>query len=170
MLGLKRWTVRLASYSEDWEREFQLAKAELESLLKNLDLQIEHIGSTSIPNMLSKPILDIGIGTGSKEEIRPIGKILTQNGYLDRGDRKDRGGYLLAKSTSQDVVSHHIHILESSDEQWKNYLDFRNKLRADKELSTEYASLKEQLLKVHKGNREKYTNGKNEFIKRVLKL
>jgi len=168
MLGLKRNTVELKPYSPEWKIAFQDLKREFKILLPEYKIAIEHIGSTSIANMHSKPILDIGIGTQSKKDIFEIVKILTKHDWIDRGDRKERGGYLLVKVTGIDVVSHHLHILETSDEQWKNYLIFRDKLRENKQLAEEYEELKRELFKSYKLDRGKYTAGKADFIKRVL--
>lgn len=170
MLGLKRNTVVLKPYSPEWKIVFQNVKKEIESLLSNYKIVIEHIGSTSIDNMPSKPILDIGIGTVSKKDIFEIAKILSNNGWVDRGDREDRGGYLLVKFAGEEVISHHLHILETDDQQWKNYLLFRNRLRDNKQLAYEYKNLKQRLFEKHKLERGNYTDGKAEFIKRVLIL
>lgn len=168
MLGLKRYTVELKPYYPEWEIAFQDLKKEIKKLLPQYKIDIEHIGSTSIDNMPSKPILDLGIGTSSKKDIFEIAKILSHNGWVDRGDRKDRGGYLLVKFSGEEVISHHLHILKTDDQQWKNYLLFRDRLRENKQLAEEYKTLKQQLFEKHKLERGNYTDGKGEFIKRVL--
>lgn len=161
-------TVRLERNYDVWLIEFQRCKKEIEQLCKNLNLQIEHIGSTSIEGLMAKPILDIGIGINDEGAKNEVIKLLSINGYIDRGDRKERGGYLLVKCIAPEVVSHHIHILNISDAQWGNYLKFRDSLQQSKKLRQEYELLKLNLIDEHDGNREKYTNGKNEFVTRVL--
>lgn len=170
MLGLKRNTVVLKPYSPKWKIAFQNVKKEIEALLFNYKIVVEHIGSTSIDNMPSKPILDLGIGTASKKDIIEIVNILSRNTWVDRGDRKDRGGYLLVKFVAEEVISHHLHILVTDDQQWKNYLLFRDSLRNNEQLAEEYKNLKLQLFEKHKLERGNYTDGKAEFIKRVLML
>lgn len=75
MLGLRRNTVKIESYTKAWESEFEKSKKEIKNLLKNKEVATEHIGSTSIKNIVSKPIIDIGIGTNSKKEITEIVEI-----------------------------------------------------------------------------------------------
>jgi len=168
MLGLRRNTVRHESYTTEWEKEFLKIKMQIDSALESNSIKVEHIGSTAIKGMLSKPILDIGIGVSSKKEIAKVVRELEKIGFIDRGDRADRGGYLMVKVVAPEVVSHHIHILITGDEQWNNYLYFRDQLRADGDLIKEYEKVKEDLLNKHLGDRAKYTIGKEAFIKKVL--
>ena len=168
MLGLRRNTVKLCDYSESWVAEYYKIKSEISHLLKNVDNQIEHVGSTSICHVLSKPILDIAIGVKSSSEIENVVAVLTANGFEDRGDKKNKGGYLVTKSITPEIVSHHIHILELADPQWNDYLKFRDTLRSNQALSIEYRNLKIKLLEELNGNRIAYTSGKNDFIRKVL--
>ena len=167
-LGLKRHTVKLVPYTNDWALEYDRCFNVLSTLLEQIQLTIEHIGSTSIPGTLSKPILDIAIGVHSNEDKLRAIAILSANGYIDRGDRFDRGGYLMVVDAEPDIVSHHIHILGLKDIQWSRYLKFRDCLRANASLRQEYEKIKEDLLERHHGNRVKYTNGKDIFISKIF--
>lgn len=170
MIGLLRGTVQLQAYQKSWKREFEKTKQEILDLIPSKDVIIEHIGSTAIEGIQSKPIIDIAIGIKTKADLRNVVDILATHQYDDRGDRLTRGGYLFVKYTAPEVVSHHIHLLLQSDIQWKNYIDFRDKLIADATLAKAYEKLKMGLSEVHKSERAEYTKGKEAFIQEVLNI
>jgi len=160
--------VKLTLDSEGWKDEFKKTKTEISAILSEWSVTIEHIGSTSVQDLMSKPILDVGIGVGAKDDIGEMVKLLLQYGYVDHGDRKERGGYLMVKFSGPQVISHHVHILRRGDEQWKNYLHFRDVLRMDPIRLAEYQRLKKQLAEKYAEERGKYTEGKRAFIQSVL--
>jgi len=93
---------------------------------------------------------------------------LESNGYECRGDKWENGGYLFVKNIEPEVRTHHIHIVELQDEQWSNYLHFRDMLRENDDLAQRYLQLKQRLADEYPDDRKSYTEGKNEFIKEVL--
>ena len=94
---------------------------------------------------------------------------LERNGYEYRGDGKDKGGHLFIKCSGPEIRTHHIHIVEEHDPQWKNFLRFRDLLNNNPQLAVQYEELKEQLAKKYFNDRKKYTKCKNDFIRKVLK-
>lgn len=170
ILGLKRNTVQLISYQDEWEIVFLSTKKHLEQLIGQYVLDIQHVGSTSIKGIAAKPIIDIAVCISQKEIIKKIIPILESNDYEYRGDAGENGGYLFVKSLEPEVRTHHIHIVESCDEQWSNYLYFRDELRKNENLAQSYLKLKQQLADEHSENRKLYTAGKDKFIREVLRL
>lgn len=170
MLGLKRLTVRVVDYTDEWSSIFHKLKEELTTLLKEDNVQIEHIGSTSIDGMPAKPILDLVIGfdTLDEERIQSIIPKLDRLSFIYRGNRKDRGGYLFVKEPKENIITHHLHMVEINDDQWTHYLQFRDTLRANPELASEYKELKLGLEKKYADDRLMYTESKEQFIKKVL--
>jgi len=168
MIGLKRDTVKVIPYQEEWLDVYKQTAIKLHGLLKEEIQFIEHIGSTAIKGMAAKPIIDMAIAIESYDKIETIQQILTQHKYEDRGERV--GGYLFVKREA-DLTTHHIHIVLSLGEKWRDYIAFRNKLNADDKLRKQYAALKQQLAARYANNRGEYTKSKNEFIRKVeLKL
>lgn len=170
VIGLKRYTVRVVEHQPQWATLFQ---AELDFLVKetgDLIIEIHHIGSTAVPGLPAKPILDIAAIVQSKDDIPSIILRLIPHGYIDRGDSGQDGGYLLVKDSQPDVRTIHLHIIEITDEQWRDYLKFRDILRGNAALREEYAALKQNLAKMHAQNRGLYTSSKNEFIQNVLNM
>jgi len=168
ILGLKRNTVQLLPYQSEWETLFLSTKMHLEKLIGQYVLDIQHVGSTSIKSIAAKPIIDIAVCISQKEIIKKIIPILESNGYKDRGDVRENGGYLIVKDTAPEVRTHHIHVVELHDKQWSNYLYFRDTLRKNPDLAQDYLKLKQQLADKYYNNRKLYTAGKNEFIRAVL--
>lgn len=168
MIGLLRGTVQIHAHQTSWKREFDKTKQEILALINGGDVIIEHIGSTAIKGMSSKPIIDIAIGINTKETLIEVIEILANHQFDDRGDRSTSGGYLFVKYAAPEVVSHHIHLLLQSDTQWTNYLNFRDKLKSDDTLAKAYEKLKMDLSQKHKTQRGEYTKGKENFIQYVL--
>jgi len=168
MLGLKRNTVQLVPYQPEWEVLFLSTKKHLQKLIGEYVLDIQHVGSTSIKGIAAKPIIDIAVCISQKEIIEKIIPILESNGYKDRGDVRENGGYLIVKDAAPEFRTHHIHIVELHDEQWANYLYFRDTLRENEDLAQDYLKLKQQLADKYPENRKLYTAGKDKFIKEIL--
>lgn len=170
MLGLKRGTVLLVPSNPGWEVVFAGEKASLQRQLGRLVLDIQHIGSTAVPGLEAKPILDIAIAVAVAAEsmIALLRLPLSALGYLDRGDSGANGGYLFVKEIAPEVRSHHVHVVSMHDMQWHRYLFFRDRLRSDAGLRSEYAALKQSLARRFADDRVGYTTGKQDFIGRVL--
>ena len=131
-------------------------------------LDIQHIGSTSIPGLKAKPIIDIAIKVKSSDEIQICAKILNRADYINRGDTKGEGGYLLVKEKIPLVRTHHIHIVSSENPQWKNYLIFRELLKEKKDLREQYLQLKQVLQERFPFDRKRYTAAKSQFIQKFI--
>lgn len=169
VIGLKRHTVKLSADNETWRKIFDETKEELLVLLDKYQAEIEHVGSTSIEGIIAKPIIDIAIGIADISLINEVIPILEKKDHIFRGDVRENGGYLFVKEIEPEIITHHIHVVEKEDIQWKNYLYFRDKLNSDTNLSKQYEELKIELAEKFAEDRKSYTKGKNEFIKKILK-
>jgi len=165
MVGLKRNTVKVIPYQEEWFNIYKEAETQLHRLLKEQIQFIEHIGSTAIRGLASKPIIDIVVAIEDFNKLETIRQILNLYNYEDRGERI--GGYLFVKR-NEDLTTHHIHIVHSLSITLRNYIAFKNKLNSDIKLRNQYSELKQKLAEKHKDNRGEYTKSKNEFISKVL--
>lgn len=168
ILGLKRHTVWLAEHNENWASIFEKRKDELELVLGNLVVDIQHIGSTSIKGIPAKPILDIAIGIENQSVIKECIIKLQRNDYVYRGDSGKEGGHLFVKHSMPNVRTEHIHFVEINDVQWDNYLKFRDYLNGHPNVAKEYGALKEKLAQKYPNDRRGYTAAKKDFIWKVL--
>jgi len=169
MIGLKRGTVQVVAYHADWYDLFEQERRVLHQHIGHLVLDIQHVGSTAVPGLDAKPIIDIAVAVTSVVVIPQCKPLLCAFGYLDRGDAGTEGGYLFVKGSAPDVRTHHLHLVARDDPQWGNYLRLRDLLRADETLRTRYARLKNTLQQQFAEDRKGYTAAKQEFIRGLLR-
>lgn len=167
-LGLRRGSVRVVSHQERWHEAFEEERRLLAARLGALAVDIQHIGSTSVPGLAAKPVMDIAVALASPSDLDECRKRLCGLGYLDRGSFGADGGYLFVKEREPNVRTHHLHVVTIDDPQWGTYLRFRDMLRADAPLRARYAALKQALQAQFPQDRESYTKSKASFIRHVL--
>lgn len=165
VLGLSNEILQFSPYNPLWEKLFEEEKKQLQSIIGNEILDLQHIGSTSIPGIIAKPILDIGIAVNSFEAAVICIKPLETIGYTYKGESGIPRRHWFAKG---ELTTHHVHILEVHSPNWKNNLIFRDYLRQNSEIAKQYAELKIQLLQQFNGDRDAYQAGKKPFIDRIL--
>ena len=169
MLGLKKGLVQLSDYNPEWTKLYDEERHYINSHIGDLALDIQHIGSTSVPGLKAKPIIDIAIKVKSSSKVQICAKILTEAGFISRGDTEGQGGYLLVKEKAPLIRTHHIHIVSLKDPQWRNYLVFRELLKEKKDLREKYLQLKQDLQERFPFDRKQYTATKSQFIQNLLK-
>lgn len=149
----------------EWPARFERERAALEPVLRPwLVAGIHHIGSTSIPGMPAKPILDMVAGVMSLACAPAAGMRLAELGYRPVPHRIDAA--LFVKGTPG-VDTHHLHLTMPESDLWKERLTFRDAVRADPRLAKEYAELKHRLLTAN-GGRPYDAAGKRDFVRGVL--
>ena len=167
MLGLEKGIVVLHEYSFEWEKLFEQERASLQGLLDDSVVEIQHIGSTAVPNLISKPIIDILLGVRSSDVVSQMKSQLEDIGYTYRLNGSDENQVLFVKGP-EEKRTYYLHITEYGSKTWKNYLAFRDYLRVHPEAVQKYAELKKELAAHYPQKRELYTQGKKRFIQGVL--
>lgn len=165
ILGLEKGVVRLSSYSPEWADAFEEEKRLLVDAVGNYIIDIQHIGSTAIPDMIAKPIIDIGIAIEDFDEGKRCIEPIESLGYIYKGENGIPRRHYFVKG---DPTSYHLHIVEHKSEEWRKNIIFRDALRTDKDLANDYAKLKIKLAEKFKNDRVAYTDGKTEFVLNVL--
>lgn len=168
--------VRLVPYNPNWPLLFEKEKEHLLACLPGeLINRIEHFGSTAVPGLAAKPIIDILVEVTSLEETRKqIAPILESQGY-DYFWRPTWGDDIppfyawFIKRDTRGNRTHHIHMVEQDFEHWDRLL-FRDYLIEHPGVAKEYQDLKNGLSKAHPHDRIVYTKGKTEFIERVTAM
>ncbi|WP_027184225.1 GrpB family protein [Desulfovibrio inopinatus] len=165
--------VMLSAYDPAWPSHFEEEKRHLEACLPaDLIIRIEHIGSTAIPGLIAKPIIDMLIEiTDVERGKRLIPEILESQGYdcfwRPHGNRNIPPYYTWCiKRASNGTRTHHLHI--DAPRAQANKVRFRDILLANPERAHEYANLKQRLELQHKNNRIAYTTAKGSFIQETL--
>ena len=168
--------VSIVPYDPAWPRMFEEEKKHLNGCFpRDLIRRIEHFGSTAIPGLAAKPIVDMLVEVGSLEETKArIAPVLEAQGYdyFWRATHGEDGPPFYAwfiKRNSAGVRSHHVHMVESDFEHWDRLL-FRDYLIEHAEIAKEYQTLKYALARDYPDDRVAYTNGKSEFVVRVTQV
>ena len=166
MLGVKRNKVLLSPYDEDWINQYQSTKEELELILGDSILNIYHVGSTAIKNIVAKPILDVSVEIRCIKTLNITGMEIV--GYEWCGEHGGPGHYLFVKRLDDDISTHHIHCyLPNHENLWATVL-FCEYLNSHPEQAKLYNDLKEELAKKYPDDRNAYTEGKTVFINRIV--
>lgn len=163
-------TVELTPYSP-WYKEFYLKECHfLEKILRSNLAQIYHIGSTSIPTIMARPILDVLCVVHTLDGIDRFSDEFKKFGLNPLGEYGIPGRrYFERYAKDQKTHVAHIHIFEINNPKVSDHLDFRDYLNAEPEVAKEYENLKIALRKHYPENPELYFAGKNEFTQTVLK-
>ncbi len=169
-LGLQRGTVRLEPHNPEWHKLFEAEKSALQKVLGDKFIATEHVGSTAIPGLKAKPILDLMLAITYLENWEWLKEPLAKLGYEFRRDfRKEQGHILFVKGPEKNRT-HYLKITELNSDFWTEHILFRDYLVNNPQYREEYQKLKENLFDAHGGNREPYTKGKEEFVRKILKL
>jgi GrpB-like predicted nucleotidyltransferase (UPF0157 family) len=167
MLGLRRGTVRVVPYTSEWARLFRQERARLQEALGGRALDVQHIGSTAVPGLDAKPLLDVGVAVAGEADVAACVPILETLGYTYRGDRGASEGHFFDRG-AEDSLTHYLHMLLIDSPAWENYLLFRDTLIAHPDVREAYAKLKRDLAATHADDRASYTAAKAAFIQQIL--
>lgn len=169
-LGLKKGVVELLDYDNDYTKIYLAEKKNLEEILKGQYIKIEHVGSTAIKNIKSKPIIDILVTCENIDVFEEyVKKYVMSETYTIR-ERKEREDDFLIRKEEDGKVKAFIHVVPDDSKVARDYILFRDYLNKYPEKAKEYENLKVELLKKYKDDRPKYTAGKQEFIANILEI
>ena len=158
-------SVRLVAHDPAWAARFAEERARLRDALGALPAEIAHVGSTAVPGLVAKPILDLLVGRPAGN-VAPYVDALVRAGYVHRGEAGLPGRHYFRRG---DPRTHHLHLVEIDGPYWRDHLAFRDRLRADPALAAAYGALKTRLAARHADDRAAYTEAKAPFITAVLR-
>ncbi|HVE59239.1 MAG TPA: GrpB family protein [Pyrinomonadaceae bacterium] len=162
--------LRLVPHEEAWKDDFLAERARIGSAVAGSSVRIEHIGSTSIPNICAKPILDIAILCDA-QGLEPIVEALAKLGYEYRGGFDEKSGHFYAVLDKDNIRYCQAHIYTEANPDWHSKLKFRDCLRQNAELAREYNDYKSELAK-KVSNKSEYalikSNWVDTFILKIL--
>jgi GrpB-like predicted nucleotidyltransferase (UPF0157 family) len=167
VIGLERGIVRLAPYTNHWQRLFEEEKVRIQTVIGRWVLDIQHVGSTAIPGIVAKPILDIGVAVESFEKASVCIEPMERLGYEYRGENGIPRRHFFVMG---DPRTHHVHVNEILGRDWENQIFFRDYLILHPEFAKQYTTLKLRLAERFPTDREAYLEEKAPFIERVLRL
>jgi GrpB-like predicted nucleotidyltransferase (UPF0157 family) len=163
-LGLRADLNLLVAYDPLWPAAFEEEKARLAKALGPVVKGIEHYGSTAVPALCAKPILDIMVGVSPLSEWDKCKPALEDLGY----DYAERAGvpehYIFGRGRDRTERTHLVHVVEYQGASWRGSLAFRDALRLDARLRESYALEKRRAASAASGNRAAYNLQKGSFI------
>jgi GrpB-like predicted nucleotidyltransferase (UPF0157 family) len=160
-------SIEVVAYEESWPSKFEAEKLHLEKVLAQwLVGAIEHIGSTAVPLLCAKPIIDIMAPVQTLETSRLAIEAVERAGYVYYPYRAEVMHWFCKPTPIH--RTHHLHLVPLGSLLWHERLAFRNALRASPTLAAEYAELKSRLAVEFRHDREAYTEAKAPFVEQVL--
>tara|TARA_B100001250_G_scaffold98199_1_gene82399 strand:- start:476 stop:1075 length:600 start_codon:yes stop_codon:yes gene_type:complete len=183
--------VEVKKYNPNWCNQYNDLKNKLSIILKHLNPIIEHIGSTSIPSLCAKPIIDIAVGIKDLSKLNLTIQPMIENQFIyyevynnimpnrrlfvGLNNNKDSIQFQKIYSNNNEIPHKkiqsykltHIHVWEIQSYEWKRHIAFRDYLRIHTEISKKYSSLKYKLSEKEWIDGNEYNDAKNNFIKEI---
>ena len=160
--------IRLAPYDPGWPAAFESERAALEDAIGGWAVGgIHHVGSTAVPGLAAKPIVDILVGVEDLEGSRECFEPLAGLEYLYAPYLAEEMHWFCKPHPER--RTHHLHLAPAGGRRYAEELAFRDRLRADPQLAGEYEALKRELASSFGGDRDAYTEAKSDFIRGALK-
>lgn len=161
-------TMTIAAYDNQWPGLFETESTLLLGTLGTLILRIHHIGSTSVPNLAAKPVIDILLEVSSLNELDHANAAMTNAGYTSRGENGIPNRRYFTKGSDQ--RSHQVHAFAVGDGQIIKHLAFRDYLRHNSSAAEQYAEIKHAAALASENDAHRYSALKAEFIEHHLRL
>jgi GrpB-like predicted nucleotidyltransferase (UPF0157 family) len=161
--------VALVPYDPQWPASFAAERERLLALFPEQLLEVQHFGSTAIPGMPAKPIIDLLAGVESMAVADALVTPLVSSGYTTSAEFNatlvDRRWFM---RWAEGRRTHHLHVVVHGGLEWRRRLRFRDVLRSDAGLAHRYAMLKTELAAKHRSDREAYTRAKSGFVLGII--
>lgn len=161
--------VKIVNYNPNWVQEFKQIKSYLMEFIRGKVVRVEHVGSTSVPGLPAKPIIDLDVIIESREELPEIITWLKQAGYEHEGDLGIKGREVFREARNSQFLRHHLYVCTEENRAYKEHVSFRDHLRGDEQAKNEYAQLKRDLARKYRYDVDSYCEAKTEFIHSILK-
>jgi GrpB-like predicted nucleotidyltransferase (UPF0157 family) len=162
--------VKVVPYDEQWPIHFSTIKSHLSAILQHTPhKRIEHIGSTSVPGLWAKPIIDIDIIVPSSADVAPVTEELVAARYTYVGELGIQGRHAVKVPQDDKVgIPRNVYICIDGCVALRNHLGVRDVLRGDAELREEYSSVKKALAEREVDDIGEYVEGKSEVLQKIL--
>ena len=161
-------------YDPEWEIQFGVIKHELEQLLNGLNISVQHIGSTSVPGLAAKPIIDIDLIYFDENDFKLIKEMLNTAGYCHVGDQGISTREVFKRIKSEHVhpvfdnIRHHLYVCNVHSEELKRHLIFRYHLRNNNASMVAYQELKQKIAEQANNDRKIYAKLKETLAKSFI--
>jgi len=164
--------IKIVPYDHAWPSLFETEATCVREAMRGLALRIEHVGSTAVPGLAAKPVIDIQVSVATLEPLSKHAESLSQLGYTHVPLGPFDFVYPFFQKPIEWPSTHHIHLCVLGEEQERRHLAFRDYLRIHPGVAAEYVELKRGLAAANDGttleSRENYSLSKSPFVASVL--
>src|SRR5512137_1730469 len=159
-------TIHIVQYDRNWPALYEQERTWIAAALGETVAEIHHVGSTAVPGLSAKPIIDIMVAVTQLAPSEDYGRKLEPLGY-EYHDSEEAGRIFFRKGMPR---THHVHIVERSSWTLQRHLLFRDYLRAHPQTMQQYARLKQELAIQFESDRKAYTEAKTKFVESIVAL
>lgn len=156
--------VVVEDYNEAWKDDFIAIKNELQEALEGLVVSIEHVGSTSVPGLAAKPVIDIDVVIPDRSCLPDVVAALAKIGYSHEGDKGIPGREAFHYVGKEHLRTHHLYVCAADADELKRHIAFRDYLRSHPEAVAEYAKIKKEGAALYPWDIDSYIEYKGPFI------
>ena len=153
-------------YNDDWPRKFQTVRANLWPAVARFAVAVEHVGSTAVPGLAAKPIIDVDVVVPDLSCVPRAIAALESLGYEHQGDPGVPGRDAL--SVLPGLPEHHLYVVVRDSPAHRDHVDLRDYLRKDSDAAQRYATEKRRLAQLVATDRKSYVAGKAWLVRKLL--
>ena len=156
-------------YDEKWKLRFEEIAGEVSGALGELALSIEHVGSTSVPGLAAKPIIDIDVVIEDESRLDAVISALEKIGYQHEGNFGISGREAFGYEGKSHLMEHHLYVCPADSPELRRHVAFRDYLRGHPEAVLEYSRIKEEAARLFPHDIDGYINHKGTLIEKIYK-
>lgn len=159
--------LEVVRHKPSWRDEFELEAVRIAGALGENVVAVHHIGSTAIPNIFAKPVIDVLVEVNDLSAIEERASLMEALGYEEMGEFGIAGRRYFRKDDAKGTRTHQVHVFEAASAQAIRHLAFRDYMIAHPEEAQKYSELKKKLADEHPNDPDSYMDGKDGFIKEI---
>ena len=159
--------VEVVPHDPRWREAFEAEAEQVAAALGENVVAVHHIGSTSIPNIYAKPVIDLLVEVGDIAEVDGRSSAMQALGYEVKGEYGIPGRRYFRKDNREGARTHHVHAFEAGSAEALRHLAFRDYMMAHPADAQRYSELKRRLAEEHPQDIDGYMDGKDGFIKEI---
>lgn len=167
-LGQDYDSMTLSRTTQAWIAAGEELQRRVLSVLDGVTSEVEIVGSSSVMDLLAKPVLDLAVGLTDQQPLSPTETRLVADGWVYRGDAGADGGHVFVLETRPWHRVAHLHVVQFEGVAWRDYLRLRDLLRRSPDARESYEAVKVELAQRQPIDRKAYTAGKTEVVASLL--
>ncbi len=160
--------IAVSDYDSAWPAWFEQVRSHIWPAIREVALRVDHVGSTAVPGLAAKPIIDMDVVVASEEEVRPAIEGLEAAGYRWRGDLGVSGREAFKEVRDQGLPPHHLYVVVENNRAHQDHWLLRDLLRADDKARDRYAALKRRNVELAASDLDVYVAAKAALVAELL--